>query len=322
MTNLFSAAFRVERPIWIACLFVLALTVAIGIMYPATVSVNYYMQQVQIAAFVGILASGAMVVLLLGEIDLSMPWTATATGMLACGVFSSGAAWANDGTAISAALLLGLTIGGLNAFGVAILRAPSMVWTLGVNAILLGLTVVYAGGYSPQTKASPLMRHLAVGRVFDIVPVAALVWMFVGGILVLVLRLTPLGAWIYAMGRSPRVAYLAGIHTRVVVFFAFLWAGLCSAVGGVLLSGYSGQAFQAMGDPMLLPSIAAVVVGGTKVTGGEGRYLGTVVGVLALTLLSNVLSLMQAPEALRLIIYGGTIILMLLVSNRRAQAHQ
>lgn len=72
-----------------------------------------------------------------------------------------------------------------------------------------------------------------------------------------------------------------------------------------LLAGYSGQAFQAMGDPMLLPSIAAVVVGGTKVTGGEGNYLGTVVGVMALTLLSNVLSFMQAPEALRLVIYGS-----------------
>ncbi|MDP9588891.1 UNVERIFIED_ORG: ribose transport system permease protein [Shinella zoogloeoides] len=321
MINLFSMALRVERSIWIACLFVLALTIVIGITYPATISVNYYMQQLQIAAFVGVLASGAMVVLLLGEIDLSMPWTATAAGMLACGAFSSGAAWANDGTAISAALLLGLAIGGVNAFGVAILRAPSMVWTLGVNAILLGLTVVYAGGYSPQTNASPLMRRLAVGRVFDVVPVAVLIWLFVGSVLVLVLRLTPLGAWIYAMGRSSRVAYLAGVPTRVVVLFAFLWAGLCSAVGGVLLSGYSGQAFQAMGDPMLLPSIAAVVVGGTKVTGGEGRYLGTVMGVLALTLLSNVLSLMQAPEALRLIIYGSTIILMLLVSRRRSQAH-
>lgn len=321
MINLFSMALRVERSIWIACLFVLALTIVIGITYPATISVNYYMQQLQIAAFVGVLASGAMVVLLLGEIDLSMPWTATAAGMLACGAFSSGAAWANDGTAISAALLLGLAIGGVNAFGVAILRAPSMVWTLGVNAILLGLTVVYAGGYSPQTNASPLMRHLAVGRVFGVVPVAVLIWLFVGSVLVLVLRLTPLGAWIYAMGRSSRVAYLAGVPTRVVVLFAFLWAGLCSAVGGVLLSGYSGQAFQAMGDPMLLPSIAAVVVGGTKVTGGEGRYLGTVMGVLALTLLSNVLSLMQAPEALRLIIYGSTIILMLLVSRRRSSAH-
>lgn len=321
MTNVFSPALRVERPIWIACLFLLALSVTIGIMYPATVSLNYYMQQLQIAAFVGVLASGAMVVLLIGEIDLSMPWTATATGMLACGVFSSSELWANDGTAIVAAILFGLVIGGVNAFGVAVLRAPSMVWTLGVNAILLGLTVVYAGGYSPQTNASPLMRHVAVGRVFDIIPVAALVWLCVGGILVLVLRLTPLGAWIYAMGRSPRIAYLAGIPSRAVVFFAFLWAGLCSALGGVLLSGYSGQAFQAMGDPMLLPTIAAVVVGGTKVTGGEGRYLGTVVGVLALTLLSNVLSLMQAPEALRLIIYGSTIILMLLVSNRRAQVH-
>ncbi|RWM88733.1 MAG: hypothetical protein EOR84_26480 [Mesorhizobium sp.] len=94
--------------------------------------------------------------------------------------------------------------------------------------------------------------------------------------------------------------------------------GLCSAVGGILLAGYSGQAFQAMGDPMLLPSIAAVVVGGTKITGGEGAYSGTIVGVLVLTLLSNALTLMQSPEALKMIIYGGTILAMLLLGRSRA----
>lgn len=313
-----AAAPQQTRSLIVAGVFLAILAAGIGFVFPTTVSGSYYMQQLQIAAFVGVLASGTMAVLLLGEIDLSLPWTVTTTGMLACGIASSGASWAGEGTAILVALLWGLAIGAVNAFGVAILRAPSMVWTLGVNAILLGLTVLYAGGYSPQTNASPLMRYLAVGRLFDTIPVAAVLWAVVGTVLVFLLKRTVLGSWLYAVGRSPRVAYLAGVPTRTVVFAVFMWSGLCSAIGGILLSGYSGQAFQAMGDPMLLPSIAAVVVGGTKITGGEGTYSGTIVGVLVLTLLSNALTLMQSPEALKMIIYGGTILAMLLLGRSRA----
>lgn len=309
-------SFCPEKPVVIAAAMLVVLAVSIGFIFPATVSSTYYLQQLQVASFIGILASGGMAVLLLGEIDLSLPWTVTASGMVACGVYSSDGAWAGDGTAILAALTLGLLAGLWNGLGVAVLRAPSMVWTLGLNAILLGLTVLYAGGYSPQTNASPVMRHLAVGRIFDIVPVSLCIWVTVGIIFVIVIKLTPLGIWIHATGRSPRVAYIAGVRRKFVIFSVFVWSGFCSALTGILLAGYSGQAFQAMGDPMLLPSIAAIVVGGTKVTGGEGNYLGTIMGVLVLSLLSNVLSLVQAPEALRLIIYGSTIILMLLLGGK------
>lgn len=319
MTKWSISELKVGQPIWVAGSVLVLLAAAIGIAFPATLSSAYYLQQLQAASFVGILASGAMGVLLLGEIDLSLPWTVTATGMLACGLYSSGLVWAGDTTAIPAAILLGALIGGFNGLGVAVCRAPSMVWTLGVNAILLGLTVLYAGGYSPQTNASPVMRYLAVGRLFGVVPVAVIIWAVIAIFLVGILKMTPLGTWIYAVGRSPRVAYLAGLPTRKVIILSFVWSGICSGIAGVLLAGYSGQAFQAMGDPMLLPCIAAVVVGGTKVTGGEGSYLGTVVGVLVLTLLSNVLSLLQTTEASRLVIYGSTIILMLLVGGSNAR---
>jgi ribose transport system permease protein len=308
------------RPVITSVAVLLVLAILIGVAFPATVSAGYYMQQLQIAAFVGVLATGAMSVILLGEIDLSLPWTVTASALLSCGLYSSEALGGNDAIAIATALAFGMGVGAINGIGVALLRAPSMVWTLGVNAVILGLTVLLIGAYNPQTAASPIMRYLAVGRAMGGVPVAVMVWAVVGLALVAILRLTPLGSWIYTYGRSPCVAYLAGIPVRAVVFFSFVWAGLCSAVAGVLLAGYSGQAFQAMGDPLLLPSIAAVVVGGTKVTGGEGTYLGTVVGVLVLTLLANVLSLLQSPEAVRLIIYGTVIVVMLLVGgwSRRA----
>ena len=95
--------------------------------------------------------------------------------------------------------------------------------------------------------------------------------------------------------------------------------GLLSAVAGLLIAGYSSKAFQAMGDPYLLPAVAAVVIGGTNILGGAGRYSGTVVGTILIVLLQSVLSVMQMPEAGRQIIYGAVIIAMLLAYGRSAK---
>src|SRR5512147_3107404 len=97
---------------------------------------------------------------------------------------------------------------------------------------------------------------------------------------------------------------------------AFAISGGLSAFGGVLLAGYASKAAQAMGDAYLLPAIAAVVLGGTNILGGSGSYIGTVVGVILITLLQSILSVMQIPEMGRQIIYGIVIISMLLVYGR------
>jgi ribose transport system permease protein len=100
------------------------------------------------------------------------------------------------------------------------------------------------------------------------------------------------------------------------VMFAFAISGGLSAFGGVLLAGYASKAAQAMGDPYLLPSIAAVVLGGASILGGRGSYLGTVAGVILITLLQSILSVMQMPEAGRQVIYGVVIVAMLLLYGR------
>ena len=97
---------------------------------------------------------------------------------------------------------------------------------------------------------------------------------------------------------------------------AFAISGGLSAFGGVLLAGYASKAAQSMGDPYLLPSIAAVVLGGTSILGGRGTYLGTIAGVILITLLQSILSVMQMPEAGRQIIYGVVIVAMLLLYGR------
>ena len=304
---------RDDRPILIAALFILVILVC-GTAYTMSrfgsaplLSPNYLMQQLQIGAFLGIVAAGAMIVILISQIDLSVPWTLTAAAMMATTV---GGPWA-----IPVGLAVGLLVGVFNGLGVAYLRVPSMIFTLGVNAVMRGLMVARTGGFAPQTSATDLMRTLAADHWFG-VPAALYVWLGVSALIAVMLQRTLLGRYIYALGNREAAAYLAGVNTRAVTVACFAISGLMAGLAGVLLAGYSQKAYQGMGDAYLLPAIAAVVIGGTNILGGRGRYLGTLVGVILIVLLNSVLSIMEMPEAGRQVIYGGVIILMLLVYGR------
>jgi ribose transport system permease protein len=212
--------------------------------------------------------------------------------------------------------LRSLRWGSSNGVGVAFLRLPSMVVTLAVNAVAQGLMVVHTGGFSPQDASSPAMRFLATGHSVLGIPNALIVWAAIGAGAVFVLARTTFGRTVYAIGNRERAAYLSGARTRLVVMTAFAISGALSAFGGVLLAGYASKAAQAMGDPYLLPAIAAVVLGGTSILGGRGKYLGTVAGVILITLLQSMLSVMQMEEFGRHVTYGIVIIAMLLIYGR------
>ena len=296
-----------------ACTLVLLL---IGSLYSSNfLSAEYLLLQLQIAAFLGIIATGAMLVILLGGIDLSVPWVVTVGGIMSA---AAAGWWGPTGQAIAIpfGILCGALFGLANGIGVAYLRVPSMIFTLGINAVAQGLIVVQTGGFAPQDRATPAMHLLATGRSLLGIPNALLVWMVIGGATMFLLHRSTLGRSVYAVGNRERAAYLSGIDTRRVTLLVFTIAGACSAAAGVLLTGYSTKAYQAMGDAYLLPAIAAVVLGGTNILGGKGSYLGTVVGVILITLLQSILSVMQIPEMGRQIIYGVVIITMLLVYGR------
>ena len=299
----------------IAAIVVLVL---IGSLYlPSFLSLDYMIQQLRIASILGVVATGAMLVILVGHIDLSLPWVMTGAAMVGTTLAGFGGIYAD--LAVPGGLLLGAVVGLLNGFGVGYLRLPSMILTLAMNAVLLGLAVLYTGGFAPQTKASALM--LAVGRDSSVlgIPNVLWVWLAIAVVASVVLRRTRFGRSVYALGNRERVSYLSGIRTSRVLLLAFVIGGLCSALGGILLAGRLDQSYQGMGNEYLLPAIAAVVLGGTHILGGRGSYAGTVAGTIVITLLASSLAVMQMPEASRQIIYGAVIIGMLLMHGRSAK---
>ncbi len=294
------------------CILVLLL---LGSLYSSSfLSPAYLLQQLKVASFLGVIATGMMLVILLGEIDLSVPWVVAVGGMMSSAATAYGAA--GEALAIPFGILCGVALGFVNGIGVAYLRIPSMIITLAVNAVAQGLMVAYTGGFSPQDSASGAMRFLATGTTILGIPNALVVWAAIGGSAVFLLTRTTFGRSIYAIGNRERAAYLSGAATQRVVMLAFAISGGLSAFGGVLLAGYASKAAQAMGDAYLLPSIAAVVLGGTSILGGSGSYVGTVAGVILITLLQSILSVMQIDDAGRQVIYGAVIIVMMLLYGR------
>ncbi len=299
-----------------ACIVVLLL---IGSLYSREfLSPGYLLQQLKVASFLGVIATGMMIVILLGQIDLSVPWAVAMGGMMACAATAHGQIGVIG--AIPFGLLCGVALGLLNGFGVAYLRIPSMIITLAVNAVAQGLMVVHTGGFSPQDSASAAMRFIATGEVAFGIPHSLIVWAIIGAGTVFLLNRTSYGRAVYAIGNRERAAFLSGVDTQRAVMIAFAISGGLSAFGGILLAGYASKAAQAMGDAYLLPAIAAVVLGGTSILGGRGSYIGTVAGVILITLLQSILSVMQIPESGRQVIYGAVILLMMLLYGRGRRA--
>jgi ribose transport system permease protein len=296
---------------------------------PAFLSPDYLLQQLHVASFLGVSATGVMLVILLGHIDLSIPWTIAVGGMMATGAAGILGPELGATFAIPFGILCGAAIGVINGLGVAYLRAPAMIFTLGMNAVAQGLMVYHTGGFAPQDRATEFMRELTVGHLVPGVPNPLLIWIVLGGATMFMLNRTTLGRQIYAIGNQERAVFLSGVDTRRVIVICFVISGACAAFTGVLLAGWANRSYQAMGDPYLLPTIAAIILGGTNVLGGRGKYTGTVAGVILITILQSMLSVVQPQryfvqlgldipaDTFRQVVFGAVIIAMLLLYGRQ-----
>ena len=265
------------------------------------------------ASFIGVVALGQTFVILGGGIDLSVPWTLNGAAIMLT-LFAD----AQNGKllwAIPLVLGMGALVGLVNGCGVALLGVSPIVMTLGVNVIISGALLVYTGG-SPTARAPGIVEDLATGRIGPI-PISPLVWAGLAALATLVLTWTAFGRYLHALGTSRTVALFSGIAAQRVTIATYVICGLTSAFAGILLTGYSGQAYLGMGDPFLFSSVAAVAIGGASILGGSGHYLGTVAGALILTLLASLLPILDLDPAALQVIYGVVILLTVALATVR-----
>ena len=274
---------------------------------------EYFSSMLVLASFLAVLALGQGAVVLSGGLDLSVPFTVTLAGVVLTGITNgsdTSAIWA-----IPTVLLMGAVIGTLNGVGIAFLRITPLIMTLAMNGILQGTALVYTNG-APTGFAPPALRWLMTGRLFGFTPVVFALVGFVA-VAVFLIHSTVFGRRLFAVGSNPIAAEFSGVPVKGVLVATYALSGACSALVGVMLSGFTGQAFNDMGDPYLLTSIAVVVVGGTLMTGGRGHYAGMFGGALMLTALSTLLSGSILPPAARSIVYGAVVLAAVVAMRER-----
>jgi len=264
------------------------------------------------ASFTAIAAFGQFVVILTGGLDLSVPGVISLSGILFTGL--AGGSNGNIAWALPLVLVLGVAIGILNGAGVAYLRLAPVVMTLAVNVILSGVVLVYTNG-TPKGGTPSAVIHLMQGSVGG-VPYVVIFLIAFTLVAMLVMNRTVFGRDLYALGSNRRVSYLSGLRVNVLTVSAYALSGLTAALTGVMLDGYGNQSYLGMGDPFLLLTLAAVVLGGVSILGGRGLYVGVVGGALILETISTTLSGTSLPEAVRQIVYAVAIIAAVLAARQ------
>jgi ribose transport system permease protein len=217
--------------------------------------------------------------------------------------------------AIAGCIAAGAFFGLINGLGVTLLRIPPLVMTLGMLGVLQGLLVVIRQGI-PSGRAAPSLSQFVTQPFLFGLPGIIWLWLGVGLLMAFLLHRTVFGHRIYAIGSNEQAARMAGVPAARVRVLLFVLSGVFAAIAGICLIGYSGSSFANVGEQYMLPSIIAVVFGGTSLAGGKGGYTGTMAGAVMLVVLQSILTTVNIDESGRQMIFGATLLVLMLFYGR------
>jgi ribose transport system permease protein len=278
---------------------------------------------VRLAVFLGVIAAGQTLVIISGSegIDLSAGSVVTLTAILSY-VYVSG----QDNKVLVALLIslgVGALIGLLNGIGITFLKISPFVMTLGMSGMVTGAIIVVNHG-DVRGKIAPIMTRLIARPISPEIPIpgAIIIWLVFGVLMWLLLERTTFGKNLFAIGVNRVTAKLSGVNVTWTNLATYSLAGALAGFGGFLVVGNTGVVMIQLGQPFLFPSIAAVAVGGTLLSGGKGSYWGTMAGAIVLTLITSLLTTMQMPESVRRMVLGATLLVLISIYGRQRALRQ
>jgi ribose transport system permease protein len=308
-----------------ALVILLALVVAFSLVAENFLTVDNLRNILRQYSVPAILAVGQTVVIVSAGIDLSVASTAALSGSV------MGVMYAHEGYPEPVALLMGLAagfaVGAINGFVITKWRVPDFIATLGAFTAVRGVALLVTDGLPvpDYTKAKEgrtvpeTVTTLGADSVFGIPLIAV-----VAGVCALIgwfiLSRTTLGRSAYAIGGNREAARVSGIRVERVKWSIYVFSGLMAAIAGFMLTGRQGSANALMGEGMELQSIAAVVVGGTNLFGGEGTIGGTIIGVLIIGVLNNGLNILGVADFWQRVVNGSIIVAVVALDQWRRRA--
>jgi len=292
-----------HRNVLVPTVAVVALVVYFQSQTSAFVSADSAQNILRQMAFLTVVALAGTFVILIGGIDLSVAANATLAGILI-------ATWIDDfgGTlAILLVVAVGAVVGLVNGLITTFLKVPSFLVTLGMMSILNGISNSISNG-GPVSYRSDLLQRLVNESTIPGVPNGALIAIVLTVIATVIAFATPFGRHLYAVGSNERAAALSGVRVQAVKLAVFALAGAVAAIAGIIFTGQASTGVPMGADPSLLNSIAAIVVGGTALSGGVGGPHRTLLGALVIVLLSSGMDITSVDPYTQLIVKGAVVI--------------
>ena len=289
------------------------LTILITLLNPNFIQPSNILNLLRQVSINALIAFGMTFVILTGGIDLSVGSIVALSSVLMAGMMTSGV---NPLLSILIACLLGGLMGAVNGLLITVGKMSPFIATLGTMTMFRGLTLVYTNG-NPITGLgdSDLFRMIGRGYILGI-PVPIIIVIIVFLLLYYLLHKTPFGRHTYAVGGNENAAFISGIKVNQVKTIIYSLSGILAAIAGLILTSRLNSAQPMAGESYELDAIAAVVLGGVSLSGGKGRLLGTLIGVLIIGTLNNGLNLLGVSSFYQQVVKGLVIIIAVLLDRK------
>lgn len=256
------------------------------------------------------LSCGMLLVILTGGIDLSVGSTIAVVGCFTAGFMTNFGMPA--GVAILLGLAIGIFIGIINASLISFTGIPAFIITLATMNIGRGVARLYTSSKT-ITIDNSFFAVVGTGYIFEVVPIQAVYVIIICIVTGILLNKTKFGRDLYATGGNPVAASFSGINTKKVIFIVYVFSSLMAAIAGILLASRMYSGTSTSGQSAEMDAIAAVVLGGTSMSGGIGNIFGTIIGVVLIAVLSNGLNLLGIDSSWQLVVKGIVIIIAVLI---------
>ena len=294
-----------DYPLVPLLILLILLVAVLQFLRPGIVNERWIANTVKFAIPLAMLAGCQTLTMLTGGIDLSVATVAT----MAAFIMATQAVQHDPAIALLLAFFPAVLIGIANGIGVGVFRVHPLIMTLGTSLIGTGCLQVYQRTViATGTKVPDTLAWLGTGVTAGF-PNALLLFVPVAALIIFTLRHTGFGRLLYAVGDNERATRISGVLYWQVILALYIASSLLAAVAGLLYVGLIKAPSLSLADPLLLPSVAAAVIGGTSIFGGRGGYSGTIIGALILTVLTTLLTLLQMPEGFRRMLFGAIVLI-------------
>ncbi|WP_457939920.1 ABC transporter permease [Mesorhizobium sp. 10J20-29] len=297
--------FMSDRPLVPLLILLVLLVLVLQILRPGIINERWIANTIKFAIPLALLAGCQTMTMLTGGIDLSVGTVATMSAfIMATQVINH-----DPAVAILICMIPAVLIGLANGIGVGVFRVHPLIMTLGTSLIGIGCLQVYQRTViATGTKVPDFLGWLGTGLTYG-VPNALLLFLPVAALIIFTLRRTGFGRLLYAVGDNEKAARLSGVVYWKVIIALYIISSVLAGIVGLLYVGLIKAPSLSLVEPLVLPSVAAAVIGGTSIFGGRGGYTGTILGALILTVLTTLLTVLQMPEGARRILFGLIILL-------------